>query len=53
MDYAKGLLKAVQVFKLPGVTQAEVVPAETAKTEAAAKEQIPEIVMSTKQKVAS
>lgn len=53
VDYAKGLLKAVQVFKLPGAAQAEVIPADAAKAGISAKEQIPEIVMSTKQQKAS
>ncbi len=47
VDYAKGLLKAVQVFKLPGAVENK----ETAKAEAPAKSNatIPEIVMSTEQ----
>lgn len=53
VDYAKGLLKAVQVFKLPGAAQAEVIPADTAKPGLAAKEQLPEIVMSANQQKAS
>ena len=53
VDYAKGLLKAVQVFKLPGAPQAEVIPAETAKSEVSIKEKIPEIIMSTNQQKAS
>ncbi len=44
VEYARGLLKAVQVFKLPGVASPEVVQVEN-KVEAE-KEAIPEIVMS-------
>ena len=53
VDYAKGLLKAVQVFKLPGVAKAEVVKAETIKKDVVSKEALPEIVMSTEQQKAS
>ena len=46
VEYAKGLLKAVQVFKLPGVAQAEIVkPAIQSKK--TVNESLPEIVMST------
>ena len=44
VEYARGLLKAVQVFKLPGVASPEVVQVEN-KSEVE-KEAIPEIVMS-------
>ncbi len=45
VEYAKGLLKAVQVFKLPGVAQAEIVKAEIKPKPVS--ESLPEIVMST------
>jgi len=58
VDYAKGLLKAVQVFKLTGVPEAEVVKSNSnaaAATSAIVKnDTLPEIVMSTTtQKIAS
>ena len=46
VEYAKGLLKAVQVFKLPGVAQAEIVK-PAIKTKQTVNESLPEIVMST------
>ena len=52
VDYAKGLLKAVQVFKLPGVVQPEVITAERITPETATKD-LPEIVMSTDRQKAS
>jgi methyl-accepting chemotaxis protein len=45
VEYAKGLLKAVQVFKLPGVAQAEIV--KPAIKQKAVTESLPEIVIST------
>lgn len=52
VDYAKGLLKAVQVFKLPGIAKAKIVaPTSTDKT--AATKELPEIVMSNQQQKAS
>ena len=53
VDYAKGLLKAVQVFKLPGVAQAEAIKSTPVKKEVGAREALPEIVMSTTQQKAS
>lgn len=54
VDYAKGLLKAVQVFKLPGVVKAEVINNEAINSNDAPKEeQAPEIVMSANQQKAS
>lgn len=56
VEYAKGLLKAVQVFKLPGVAQAKIVKPEKAKASKASvdsDEQLPEIVMSTNHQKAS
>ena len=53
VDYARGLLKAVQVFKLPGVAQPEVIKSAPVKKEVVAKEALPEIVMSTTQQKAS
>lgn len=53
VEYAKGLLKAVQVFKLPGVAPAEVIKTEAVKAEVVVSEKLPEIVMSTSQKKAS
>lgn len=56
VDYAKGLLKAVQVFKLPGVTERVAtktqVPAAKSKTNTQ-NQKLPEIVMSTQQQKAS
>ena len=46
VEYAKGLLKAVQVFKLPGIAQAQIVK-PAIKPKQATKESLPEIVMST------
>lgn len=51
VEYAKGLLKAVQVFKLPGIANPEVVKSE--KKEAVVSKGLSEIVMSTRQKKAS
>ncbi len=52
VEYAKGLLKAVQVFKLPGVATPEVIKhSKNEKANSAAK--ISEIVLSTDQKKAS
>ncbi|MCW8986862.1 MAG: methyl-accepting chemotaxis protein [Gammaproteobacteria bacterium] len=53
VEYAKGLLKAVQVFKLPGVAPAEVIKAEAVKSEIVVNEKLPEIIMSTTQQKAS
>ncbi len=53
VEYAKGLLKAVHVFKLPGVEAPEVIPVQTKEAEPAP-EKIPEIVIaSSTQKKAS
>jgi len=53
VDYARGLLKAVQVFKLPGVAQAEVIKSEPVHKDVVTTEKLPEIVMSTTQQKAS
>jgi len=46
VEYAKGLLKAVQVFKLPGVAQAQIVK-PAIKQPKTVTESLPEIVIST------
>ena len=51
VEYAKGLLKAVQVFKLPGVANAEIV--KPASSTLITNDKLPEIVISTNQKKAS
>ena len=53
VEYARGLLKAVQVFKLPGVAQATIVKPAKAKASVDSGEQLPEIVMSTNHQKAS
>lgn len=54
VDYAKGLLKAVQVFKLPGVAERVATKPQAAKSNANTQTpKLPEIVMSTQQQKAS
>lgn len=53
VDYAKGLLKAVQVFNLPGVAQAEIVKPEQNKANVESSEKHSDIVMSADQQKAS
>lgn len=55
VDYAKGLLKAVQVFKLTGVAETQVVKPNSndAKSAIVKNDTLPEIIMSTTQKKAS
>lgn len=54
VDYAKGLLKAVQVFKLPGVAERVATKPQAAKANTNTQNpKLPEIVMSTQQQKAS
>jgi len=54
VDYAKGLLKAVQVFKLPGVAERVATKPQAAKSNTNTQTpKLPEIVMSTQQQKAS
>lgn len=54
VDYAKGLLKAVQVFKLPGVAERVATKPQAAKSNTNTQNpKLPEIVMSTQQQKAS
>lgn len=53
VDYAKGLLKAVQVFKLPGVTEPVISQSPASNNGSIPKQKLPEIVISTQQQKAS